>query len=86
MTAHFELAGRGAFVVGHIRDGKFRNGMSITSGITGQTYVICGIEFLDNLSERIFLNALIFREKPAIAEIIRAFPAGTLLSARTSSE
>ena len=86
LTGHFELAQRGAFVVGHLRDGVCRIGMSVTSDIAGQTYVISGIEYLDNISERKFWSALIFREKPAIAEIERAFPAGTLLSARMPSE
>lgn len=78
VTGHFELHARGGFVIGHITDGIMRNGMHLRSEMTGQAFTICGIEFLDNTAKRESFNALVFSEKPTLAQVQQAFPVGVV--------
>lgn len=85
VTGHHELAERGAFVVGHIRDGTFRIGMKVRTRQEPASLTISGIEYLDNLAERKFWNALVFGERPTLEFVKRAFPIGTFLQAEDST-
>lgn len=82
VTDHLELSGRGAFVIGHIRDGVFRIGMQVHTGEVPDFLTISDIEYLDKVSERKFWNALAFREHPTLEFLKRVFPIGALLEAR----
>lgn len=82
VTDHFYLPGRAAFVIGHIRSGLFRNGMSIQSPDEVLTLTISGIEFMDNLAERKHWNALTFRERPTLDQLKRHIPVGSILLAK----
>ena len=82
VTDHFELPERwGAFVIGHIRSGVFKTGLVVDAQEPECTFTISGIEFLDNISEKRFWNALHFQEKPEMETVRRCFPVGTVLKA-----
>ena len=79
VTRHLETKDRGAFVVGHIRSGSVSVGMYIETGSEPAVLEISGVEFLDNVSEKRYWNALIFAECPNLDLIMRAFPVGSTL-------
>jgi hypothetical protein len=81
VTEHYVLPERGGFVIGRIRSGDFRLGMSVYSGDEPPRLTISGIEFLDNTTESKFWNALMFREHPDLEFLKRVFPVGTILLA-----
>jgi hypothetical protein len=82
VTNHFELPERGAFVVGHIRNGTFRIGMIVEADPPDSHLTISGIEYVDNIKEKRFWNALRFREQPSLETVKRRFPVGTVLKAK----
>jgi hypothetical protein len=63
---HFCLKDRGGFVIGRIQSGLFKIGMRIPINEDGNSLTISGIEFIDILKEKIFANALIFKEMPSL--------------------
>lgn len=71
---HQELSGRGAFVIGYIREGAVKVGDSVPLPDTSTVWTISGVEFLDNISERKYWNALLFKEHPARSDVEAAFP------------
>jgi len=77
VTDHQELTGRGAFVIGYIREGVVKIGDSVTLPDTSTVWTISGVEFLDNISERKYWNALLFNEHPARSDVEAAFPVGS---------
>jgi hypothetical protein len=81
VTSHLELSGRGAFVVGHIRDGVFRIGMKVLTHEEPASLTISAIEYVDNVGKGGFWNALMFREDPPLGFLQRVFPVGALLEA-----
>ena len=82
VTGHYFLKERGGFVIGTILSGTFRNGMRIATGDRKLPFLtIAGIEFLDNIREKTFKNALVFREQPSLEFVTRAFPVGGTLVA-----
>ena len=86
VTEHFHLPERGAVLVGHIRTGTFRIGMRIdTLSSDHPTLTISAIEFLDNLAEQRFWNALMFREQPTLDQLIALCPVGSVLEAHAES-
>jgi hypothetical protein len=77
VTDHYELRERGAFVVGLICEGIIKPG-DFAALLDGVTYwKISGVEFLDNTAERTYRNALMFRKRPARADVEREFPVGS---------
>ena len=81
VTGHYELSERGAFLIGHIRTGTFRNGMLIDAAGHKERFTISGIEFLDNIAEQKHWNALVFRERPNLEALQRLFPVGSIVVA-----
>lgn len=82
VTGHDFLKERGGFVIGRILGGRFRNGMRVPTGDQQLPFLtITGIEFLDNIREKTFKNALVFREQPSLAFVTGAFPVGRTLTA-----
>ncbi|MDJ0760908.1 MAG: hypothetical protein QNJ19_16055 [Woeseiaceae bacterium] len=79
VTDHYELSGRGAFVIGYIREGKVKVGDSVPLPDSSVSWTISGIEFLDNISKRKYWNALLFKEHPARADVEAAFPVGSFV-------
>ena len=79
VTDHYELAGRGGFVIGRIVAGVVRPGMFVRTGLVPTQLKVDGIEFLDNLSERKHWNALVFAERPALSFVKQAFPVGSII-------
>ena len=77
VTDHYVLKDRGAFVIGNILGGAIKVGgkVRLPDGVTSWT--ISGVEFIDNIAQRIYRNALVFRERPALEELQRSFPVGT---------
>jgi len=82
VTDHLEISGRGAFVIGRIRDGVFRVGMQVSTGGEPPALTISRVEYLDRVAERKFWNVLAFREHPTLEFLKRVFPIGALLEAR----
>ena len=66
VTDHFYLKQRGGFVIGHIRKGTIRPGMVVQIRKDGKSLTISGVEFVDNITEKTFTNALVFQEKPKL--------------------
>lgn len=79
VTGHYQLSERGAFLIGYIRSGVFRNGMLIGTASHSERFVISAIEFLDNIAERKHWNALILRERPSLEALERLFPVGSVV-------
>ena len=79
VTDHFYLKERGGFVIGNIKSGLFKMGMEVSCSEEGQSLTISGIEYLDNLKEKSFKNALVFKEKPSLEFVKSLFPVGTVL-------
>jgi len=79
---HVEIAGRGAFVVGHIRDGLFRVGMQVRTSENASTLTIAAVEYLDRATEQKFWNALAFHERPTLGFLKQVFPVGSVLEAQ----
>jgi hypothetical protein len=81
VTLHFQLAERGAFVVGRILGGTWRTGACVSALDGERRFTVSGIEFLDNLSAKTHAMALVFQERPTMPELARAFPVGSILFA-----
>jgi hypothetical protein len=80
VTDHFEIEDRGAFVIGHIRgDDPINIGMVVDTQEPEKMFTISGIEFVDNIREKKYWNALVFQEKPTLDTVKRCFPVGTHL-------
>ncbi len=86
VTKHYELRERGAFVIGHIREGDIRIGMQVLTEAEPPTLTICGVESVDNVSEKKYWNALLFSEKPSMEFIKNVFPKGSTLNIINSNE
>jgi hypothetical protein len=82
VTSHFELADRGAFVIGYIRAGFIRPGMCVDTHLEPPRLRITGVEVLDNSSEKKHWNALIFAERPTLDFVKAAFPIGGVIEVR----
>jgi hypothetical protein len=82
VTDHFELTGRGGFVVGRIVQGSIRPGMFVATGSHPDQLRIAGVEFLDNIAERTYRNALVFVERPTLEFVKSAFPVGTVVEVK----
>jgi hypothetical protein len=83
VTSHFEIIGRGAFVVGQIRGGLIRVGMYVDTQRDPPRLRVAGVEFLDNIAEKKYWNALVFAERPTLDFVEAAFPIGSVLELRT---
>jgi hypothetical protein len=77
VTDHQELSGRGAFVIGYIREGAVKVGDSVPLPDTATVWTVSGVEFMDNISERKCWDALLFKEHPALSDVEAAFPVGS---------
>ena len=81
VTGHYFLKERGGFLIGSILSGTFRNGLRVATGDQQLPFLtITGIECLDNIQEKTFKNALVFREQPSLEFMTRAFPIGRILT------
>ena len=78
VTDFCTITTRGAYLVGHIKSGLTRIGDQVER--KGKKYTIAGVEFLDNISEKKHLNAIIFKEKPTQSELESAFQKGEIIS------
>ena len=76
VTSHFELKDRGGFVIGHIKSGSVAVGMYVNTGSQPPTLKVSGVEFVDNVSEKKYWNALLFAERPKLDFVERVFPVG----------
>ena len=77
VTDHYELTERGGFVIGQMSEGRVRVGDSVPLPDSSTNWTIGGVEMLDNVSERKYWTALIFKERPTRAEVEAAFPVGS---------
>jgi hypothetical protein len=82
VTSHYELTGRGAFIIGRIRGGVIRPGMYVDTHGDPPMLKVASVEFLDNIAEKTHQNALVFAEQPSMAFVKAAFPIGSLLELR----
>jgi hypothetical protein len=80
VTGHYELAERGAFVIGQLVDGIWRVGDRISAVGGGAQFTLSGIECLNNTALKKSAIALVFAERPTQEQIQRAFPCGTILT------
>jgi hypothetical protein len=78
VTAHHALSDRGGFVLG-TACGEVRPGMSVRGVGSSRVFAVFGVESLSG--EGGHSHALVFRGKPAIAEIAEAFPIGSAVFA-----
>jgi hypothetical protein len=85
VTSHFELTGRGAFVIGHIRDGLIRPGMYVDTQRDPSRLRVSGVEFVDNIAEKKYRNALVFAERPTLDFVKAAFPIGSVMELRADA-
>lgn len=81
VTGYYEMASRGAFVLGHMRNGAIGPGMLAKTNSDPATLRISSIESLNNHAEKIHLSALIFAEKPNIGFVQHVFPVGHFIEA-----
>jgi hypothetical protein len=56
--------------------------MLVATGSHPDQLRIAGVEFLDNIAERTYRNALVFAERPTLEFIKSAFPVGTVVEAK----
>jgi len=82
VLGHFELNGRGGFVIGRIVGGIIRPGMLVVTGREPATLKIAGVEFVDNMAAKTYKNALVFAERPSLAFVSEAFPVGVTIEAK----
>jgi hypothetical protein len=76
---HYELPSRGAFVIGRIVAGVVRPGMRAQTGLDPAQLEVAGVEFLDNVTDGTFKNALVFADRPSLAFVKQAFPIGFVI-------
>ena len=79
VTGHYYMKERGAFVIGNILRGEFKIGMKLPAKDENEFLTISSIEYLDNLAERKFWNALVFAEKPTFGYVEENFPVGMVI-------
>jgi hypothetical protein len=75
----FEISGRGSVVYGDVIEGVVRIGMHIAKPQFGKPLTVSAVEFLDNLTVRRDAVALMFEERPDVAELQANFPKGAIL-------
>ncbi len=75
VTDHYEMAGRGGFVIGHLMEGAVSVGNIVLVPASSTHWTICGVESL-NTADQKRRNALVFSERPTIAAVQEAFPVG----------
>lgn len=81
VAGHSAVSGRGVFIYGHIRSGRFREGMIIFANGRPPALTIAHIEFMDKVSTHEAHIALFFREKPDLEMLREMFPVGVLVQA-----
>lgn len=81
VTDHYHLNEKGGFVIGQIKSGTFRIGMTVPVGELEALLTISGIEYLEYIDKKKFFTVLIFEEKPSIEYVKNAFPVGVVLHA-----
>lgn len=84
VEAHFEIGGFGAVVAGVVIDGVVEVGMVVTTGPSKLT--VTGVEYADNVTERVSKNALLFAEKPALDLLRTWFPVGSDIETTDANE
>jgi hypothetical protein len=80
VTGHFELAGRGALVIGQILASTWRIGDCVSAECGRAQFTLSGIECLDNIAPKKSAIALVFAERPTQEQTQRAFPCGSILT------
>jgi len=80
VTSHLEISGRGAFVIGHVREGMIRIGASVPLPDSTECWTISAVEFVDKIPERKHWNALLFKELPELGDVEAAFPVGSFMN------
>lgn len=85
VASYFQLAERGAFVVGRILGGEWRTGARVLAQDGKTQFTVSGIEFLDNLGAKTHVMALVFQERPTTTELARATPIGSILFAENGA-
>ena len=80
VTGHYEMPVRGAFVLGQLRSGSLHPGLVLRGNSERAfSYTLAGVESLSGNEKH--MHALIFQGKPCIADLLRAFPVGTIICA-----
>jgi len=82
VTDHFQIAERGAFVIGHIVEGTIRLGMVAFARDGSARFTVRAVEYLDNLAEKKFWNALLFSEHADLETVRNTFPVGSIIEVR----
>ena len=82
VESHFEISGRGAFVVGQIRAGTIRVG-DLTSH-EGKTIAVSAVEFADNISTQQYWVCLAFNAFASRFDLENAFPRGSVIKLQTA--
>lgn len=77
VVGHFEVATRGAVVVGHLRDGFVKVGDKVHPPNSSVTWTIKGVEFVDRCSEPTL--GILFYGHSKKDKVEAAFPIGSLM-------
>ncbi len=85
VTGHYEIPARGAFLLGHIRQGRIAPGMLVETGCEPPTLKIMGVECLSDCVKNRHSNALIFLEKPSMEFLMRVMPVGANVRAEDTN-
>jgi hypothetical protein len=86
VTDHYELPGRGAFLIGNIMDGTLRIGMSMRARDQEVPLTISRIEYVDHRQLRRFANALTFHEQPSLDYLKKTYPLGSVVTFHDQEE
>jgi hypothetical protein len=81
VESHYEMASRGGFIIGLFTERRraATPGMVALSPTTGERFTVDGIETLCNPGVHRCKNALLFRGRPTLAEVLDAFPVGSVV-------
>jgi hypothetical protein len=78
VTAHHDMPERGASLLGHFRGAGFMPGQRVRSLTDVDcVFIVAGVESLSGAGGH--LSAVVFRDRPGSAEVIRAFPIGSTI-------
>lgn len=79
VTGHATVTGRGGFVLGHIRSGKFVVGMRLWVGNPVGVLTVSGVEYADNIRGEQVRVVLRFHEKPDVESLKSCLPVGRII-------
>jgi hypothetical protein len=78
---HCEIALRGVFVVGLLREGTMKLGMKVRTNDAPELLTVAAMEYMESPRTGQPCNALKFDERPTLEFVQQAFPIGSFLEA-----